>query len=123
MINWARVKELESDVGADAFGEVVELFLEEVEQVTNALRQAADGRDLASDMHFLKGSALNLGFDRLAQLCAEGERLATTAEADKVGIDEILLVYDASKREFLAQGPNDCNQIRNCDKASLSVMS
>lgn len=103
MINWARVRELESDVGADAFGEVVEMFLEEVEEVTDALRQTANSRDLASDMHFLKGSALNLGFDRLAQLCAEGERLAATAQADKVGIDQILSVYDTSKREFLAQ--------------------
>ena len=104
MINWARVDELEADIGTEAFDEVVELFLEEVEEVTNCLERGDAGRDMAADMHFLKGSALNLGFDRLARLCAEGEALAAAGQAGRVSVADILSVYQASKSEFLGRG-------------------
>ena len=71
MINWNRVAELRHEVGEDDFDEVVELFIEEVEDVLATLGQ---NDDLPKDLHFLKGSALNLGFTEMARLCTEGER-------------------------------------------------
>ena len=54
MIDWARVRELKDEVGADAFDEVVELFLEEVEEVIVRL-QGGDRSQLET------GSALSQG--------------------------------------------------------------
>ena len=42
MIDWARVSELRDEVGAEDFDEVVELFLEEVEEAIAALRDLTD---------------------------------------------------------------------------------
>ncbi|WP_442970022.1 hypothetical protein [Roseovarius sp. ZX-A-9] len=38
MIDWSRVAELRSEIGAEDFDEVVELFLEEVEAEISVLR-------------------------------------------------------------------------------------
>ncbi len=103
MINWKRVKELEGDIGADEIDGVVELFLDEVETVIGPLRAGAVGRNIEEDMHFLKGSALNLGFEVLGAMCSKGEKLAAGGQVEKVPIAEILVAFDASKTEFLAQ--------------------
>ncbi|MFP4450492.1 MAG: histidine kinase [Rhodosalinus sp.] len=67
MIDWTRVTELHREVGAEDFEEVVTLFVEEVEAALDAL----DHDDPPPEhLHFLKGSALNLGFTALAQQCA-----------------------------------------------------
>ena len=42
MIDWARVSELRDEVGAEDFDEVVELFLEEVDEAIAALRDLTD---------------------------------------------------------------------------------
>ncbi len=48
----------------DDFAEVVEMFLEEADEVAGRLRGAAP-TDVEAELHFLKGSALNLGFASL----------------------------------------------------------
>ncbi|WP_172327722.1 Hpt domain-containing protein [Mangrovicoccus sp. HB161399] len=78
MLDWTRIEELRDEVGADAFAEVVELFLEEVGGVLDRLDPGS--ATLEEDLHFLKGAALNLGFAKLAGLCREGE-LAARAKA------------------------------------------
>ena len=45
MIDWARVSELRDEVGAEDFDEVVELFLEEVDEAIAALRDLTDLSD------------------------------------------------------------------------------
>lgn len=103
MINWTRVRELEDDLGANEISEVVEMFLDEVEAVIDPLRIGVSGRDVEADMHFLKGSALNLGFDALGAMCSDGEKLAAKGRLEDVPVAAILQAYDASKMEFLAQ--------------------
>ena len=101
MIDWDRVAQLRDEVGPDDFAEVVELFLEEVEEVTGRLAAGAEAEALAEDLHFLKGSALNLGFERLGVMCQEAERLAARGEAGAVSVAPILACYEASRRSFL----------------------
>lgn len=103
MINWTRVQELKDDIGADVFDEVVDIFMDEVETVIGPLRLGARDRNIQADMHFLKGSALNLGFDALGALCSDTEKLAAAGQVEKVQIGEILVAFDASKVEFLDQ--------------------
>ncbi|MBN2741459.1 MAG: Hpt domain-containing protein [Rhodobacteraceae bacterium] len=101
MIDWERVAELRSEIGADGFAEVVELFLDEVEAVVMALGQKPG--KLEDEMHFLKGSALNLGFRDFGAQCQKGERLAASGHARDVNLDEILNCYGASKAQFMTR--------------------
>lgn len=101
MIDWDQVAQLRSEVGADEFDEVVEIFLEEVDVAIDNLRASQDKTTLQEDLHFLKGSALNLGFETFGQLCQEGERRAALDSAEAVTLDPILACYDASRRLFL----------------------
>ena len=101
MIDWDRVNQLREEVGAEDFAEVVELFLEEVEEVTQRLATSPEPERLGDDLHFLKGSALNLGFERFGTLCRDGERLAADGRAEDIDIAPILACYTASRRVFL----------------------
>lgn len=104
MIDWPRVKELRDEIGPDDFSEVVELFLEEVEEVVQKLR-GNDRSQLEQDLHFLKGCALNLGFESFSTLCLQGERLSAEGGADQVDLPEILNMFEASKQNFIAELP------------------
>ncbi len=105
MIDWSRVFELYNEVGAEDFDEVVELFLEEVEEVIERLRTAPDASQLEQDLHFLKGSALNLGFATFSDLCKKGERLSADGRADTVNVPEIIAEFERSKTGFLTELP------------------
>ncbi|WP_299349083.1 Hpt domain-containing protein [uncultured Shimia sp.] len=100
MINWERVNELREEIGAEDFAEVVELFLEEVELVIEKLRESPDYATLGEDLHFLKGSALNLGFRNFSGLCQAGETASSEEAAASVDIPEILGSYKTSKQAF-----------------------
>ncbi|CUH86524.1 TMAO reductase sytem sensor TorS [Phaeobacter sp. CECT 5382] len=105
MIDWPRVKELRDEVGPEDFDEVVDLFLEEVEEVIAKLRDG-DRAQLEQDLHFLKGSAMNLGFDDFSQLCLAGERKSAQGEAGSVDLIEIVDKFEVSKVGFLAELPS-----------------
>ncbi len=101
MIDWGRVAQLREEVGPEDFAEVVDLFLEEVEEVTGRLAASPQAEALQEDLHFLKGSALNLGFERLGLMCQEAERLASRGGSGAVSIAPILACYEASRQSFL----------------------
>jgi HPt (histidine-containing phosphotransfer) domain-containing protein len=99
MINWDRVNELRHEVGEEDFAEVVAIFLEEVDAVLSRMHPGAEPASLREDLHFLKGSALNLGFRALGALCEDlgpAARPATPAH-----LDDLRRVYALSKAEFL----------------------
>ncbi|MGR3662032.1 MAG: Hpt domain-containing protein [Paracoccaceae bacterium] len=100
MIDWERVNELRQEVGQEDFLEVVDIFLEEVEEVASRLRNTPDPATYEHDLHFLKGGAMNLGFQALTQICQSGEKLAANNDAASVDISALLSVYDQSMREF-----------------------
>jgi HPt (histidine-containing phosphotransfer) domain-containing protein len=102
MINWERVRELQSDMGAEDFREVVALFLEEVEDVLMGLDAGPAAGAMEAPMHFLRGSALNLGFSDLAALCTEGEKLAAQGRGGQIDLAAIHAAYQAAKAAFLA---------------------
>lgn len=101
MIDWPRVKELREEVGPEDFGEVVDLFLEEVEEVIGKLR-SEDRSQLEQDLHFLKGGAMNLGFSEFSDLCMNGERESAQGNAASVDLAAIVTRFEASKTTFLA---------------------
>lgn len=101
MIDWTRIKSLRDEVGAEDFDEVVEIFIEEVAETIERLRTSAQIGSLGEDLHALKGSALNLGFEAFSKLCQTGETLASEGRAEEIALEPILKSYDASKAAFL----------------------
>lgn len=99
MIDWMRVDELRAEVGDDGFYEVVDLFLEETDEVIARLLEVDDAA-LGRDMHFLKGSALNLGLQELAKMCQDGERLCGAGQAAQVNRVALITAYHNAKATF-----------------------
>ena len=102
MIDWDRVANLRAEIGAEDFAEVAEMFLDEADEVVARLRAGGPGPELEAELHFLKGSALNLGFDDLATLCNDGEKRA--AGGGTVDVARVIQCYAASRSAFAA-GP------------------
>lgn len=100
MISAARVAELRDEVGEDDFAEIVALFLSEAEAMLDALRAAAGEGEAAALLHALKGCALNLGFDALAELCREGG----DAGPWEVRAARLAHVFARSREELAALG-------------------
>jgi len=107
MIDWDRTAELRSEIGAEDYSEVVAMFLDEMEEEMVSLRNAPAVEQLEGKLHFLKGSALNLGFGAFAALCQVGETAAATGNFDQINLDDLAKVYDESKAEFLARMPEE----------------
>lgn len=101
MIDWDRVGELKEEVGADAFGEVVEIFLDEMDEAIAALPDQNGADALSEALHFLKGSALNIGFSGLAALCVAGEETCRAGQADTVNTHDIADGYADARKVFL----------------------
>ncbi|NRA98300.1 MAG: Hpt domain-containing protein [Rhodobacteraceae bacterium] len=95
MILWSRVQELRDEVGDEDFAEVVELFLEEVEAALDRLATAPE--NVREELHFLKGSALNLGFRGLALACLTAEQ----SEDGAMDLSDLPSIYRNSKTKFL----------------------
>ena len=101
MIDWERVQELRSEIGPDSFMEVVEMFLEEADGVVGRLAHGVPETELEAELHFLKGSALNLGLDQLADLCQAGERATARGDAGSVDTVAVIQAYSASRSALL----------------------
>ena len=111
MIDWEQIKQLEEDVGAEDLAEVIVIFLEEVDEAVDKLRnqEALPPDELGPAMHFLKGSAYNLGFKGFGDYCSDGERLANDGKDEEVDLAKVVSLYDLSKTEFMAEAPNHCS--------------
>jgi len=103
MIDWERITELRDEVGAEDFEEVVELFLEEVDATIDPLRNTDSLTDAEAVTHFLKGSAMNLGFAHFSELCCAAEASAAAGRAGDIDFPALVAAYDASKTVFLAE--------------------
>lgn len=100
MIDWARVMELRDEVGRAEFQPVLELFMDEVEEIVMRLSKA-DPAKLERDLHFLKGSAWNLGFVEFGTLCQSTEVLSRRGQTGAVSPAEIVSCYSRSKQLFM----------------------
>ncbi|HEY0214640.1 MAG TPA: Hpt domain-containing protein [Paenirhodobacter sp.] len=97
LIDWKMVEDLHAEIGTDDFAEVVMLFLSEVEEV---LYGTAPDQMRNEELHFLKGSALNLGFVALVTCCRTGERVANGGRAP-ICLEQLQDTFARSKEEFL----------------------
>lgn len=106
MIDWSRIDELVDEIGAEDFGEIVDLFLDEVEGAIATFESGGvEPGGVEEQMHFLKGAALNLGFESLAQLCLKGEKSAAAGNPDTVSVAQVRSTFEESRTQFLAKLP------------------
>ena len=103
MIDWDRVAELRDEVGAEDFREVVDLFLEEADEAIERMKAMSDSSSLEQDLHFLKGSSLNLGFAAFSALCRDGEKAAREGRSEVINMAEIFDSYAQSRSEFVSR--------------------
>ena len=96
MLDWSRVDALKAELGEEDFDEIVALFLEEGEEKLSDLTSSgANNHD--ADLHFLKGSAANLGFEQFRATCEQMEH-----QPDQFAAGQLQSVYQQSKSAFLA---------------------
>ena len=81
MIDWERVADLRDEIGADDFAEVVDMFLRKRTRRSRGCARAGPDPTLEAELHFLKGSALNLGFRELAGIVPATARSGAAAGA------------------------------------------
>ncbi len=97
MISMERIDELRSEVGEEDFAEIVELFLGEADALIDTLEGLPGPEDADPLLHSLKGSALNLGFVQLADLCREGQTVGVSGADWAERLARIRRVYEGSK--------------------------
>lgn len=100
MIDWDRVTQLQDEVGEDDFQEVVDIFLDEMNEELETLVPGMTAKELEAKLHSLKGAALNLGFSQFAELCRVGEETARGGQTDSIDTAAITSCYRASMEEF-----------------------
>lgn len=92
MLDLDQLETLRAEIGDDGFAEVAALLVSEIADGIETLGTLATGADLSAQFHYLKGSALNLGFRDFAALCAQGEQglRVDQAELRQVFDDSVL---------------------------------
>ncbi len=101
MIDWKRVNDLREELGEADFVTVIELFLDEVESIVMRIGHG-DADQLENDLHFLKGSAANLGFTAFGRLCQQGEVACRNGHSEGFDLAGLLDCYAATKKDFVA---------------------
>jgi len=99
MIDWIRVRVLRDEIGPDDFDEVIAMFMDEADEVVGRL---SAGGGLAGDLHFLKGSALNIGFRDLAALCEDAEAGLAQGIGHPVSPGQVAALYLKSRAAFVS---------------------
>lgn len=95
MIDRSRIAELRDEVGQDDLLEVVALFCEEVEETLLRLSQPPV-RVTAHDLHFLKGSALNIGMTEVSEKCSTFEKALRADPDARLDLEELTAAFHES---------------------------
>ena len=103
MIDWKRVDELREEIGDADFVEVAGMFIDEADQTIRTLTGDLPADQVEGQLHFLKGSALNLGLSDLAAICQDGERRAAAGQGADVDLAQIAAVYHASRAALMGR--------------------
>lgn len=99
-VDWTRIRELREEVGEDDYVEILELFFDEVEETVARLAHPGSMAEREADLHFLKGSALNLGFSGLGALCQQAEVGAASGTLSDDDLQAVLGAYREVRAAF-----------------------
>lgn len=99
-MDWKRIDQLREEVGEESLAEVLLMFLEETDEVVRKLDGSINAQTIESDMHFLKGAAMNIGFDSVAALCQTAETTAANGRTSTIAVQPILDNYAKERAEL-----------------------
>tara|TARA_R110000787_G_scaffold40444_2_gene100521 strand:- start:9563 stop:9934 length:372 start_codon:yes stop_codon:yes gene_type:complete len=102
MIDWAYVNGLRAGIGKDSFNEIVQVFFDETEDTLKRLEDAHRPIDITEELHFLQGSALNMGFVGFSAECRKSHDMSTDNADDMRHTAGLLATYGKSKTLFLS---------------------
>ena len=102
MIDWEQVATLQTAVGRDDFSTIMCVFFKEVEEANAQLTMDVTTDQFRDILHFVKGSALSVGFVELSEQCAQAEGDFTGSHQITSIWKEILTSYEKSKEHFLS---------------------
>ena len=105
MIDWDRIGELRAEIGDDDFAEVLDLFFEDVDDAVARLRSATGQGPLAEALHFLKGSAENIGLSEVSALCRQEEAKLANSGDPSPDIEAIVVALAAARDGLGDHGP------------------
>ncbi len=105
MIDWNRINELRAEIGEDDFAEVLNLFFEDIDEAVASLRSATGHVPLAEALHFLKGSAENIGLSEVSALCRQEEAKLANAGNLSPDIEAIVVALAAARDGLGDHGP------------------
>jgi HPt (histidine-containing phosphotransfer) domain-containing protein len=83
MIDHDRLTALRADIGDDDFADVVLMFMAEIGERLDTLRDLAGGAS-EDDFHFLRGCAANLGFSGMVDSCLAAEDACRAGRAPDI---------------------------------------
>lgn len=94
MIDWTRLRALQTAIGEDAFADIMAQFLAEADHILTRLAAGDTLSDLRQDIEFLHGAARSLGFHAFAQSCGDGPKTCP---------EQLGQVYQQSRHEFMSR--------------------
>ena len=103
MIDWERIEDLRREVGQKDFADVVGLFFEEIDCSLPEVFEHTEPDEIRDLLHFIRGSAFNLGFFELARLCEpDFFTLETGLSAEKIRsyFERLQRSYERAKAVF-----------------------
>ncbi|MBD3679756.1 MAG: Hpt domain-containing protein [Rhodobacteraceae bacterium] len=101
MIDWKRIDELRSQVGPDDLPGLLAEFMTEMEQGLAELSLDEPAPKIAANLHFLRGSALNIGLRQLAALCQNYEDAANRGNPPTGAPERLRASYRTAKSALL----------------------
>lgn len=116
-VDWKRIEDLRGEFGAGGLEEILEIFLEDTADMIAELQCAPVG-ELSDRIHGIKGSAQNMGFGELANLCRDAEW--ALKRGDTVDVARFGDCYGRACAMLLEAFPN---QMSNSASVVSSVIS
>lgn len=82
MIDRDRIEELRTEMGHSGVTEMIALFESETAEALSRLAASPSKTEAAEELHFIRGMALNVGANKLAELCRDGEFRLAQGDSD-----------------------------------------
>lgn len=100
MLDWNRVDNLRYEIGEEDFLAILSVFLEETDAMMATIDARMPAIEMARVLHFLKGSAVNIGLASFAQACQQAER-DIVAGVTTASLDGLKRIYRETRAELL----------------------
>ncbi|MBQ0716132.1 MAG: Hpt domain-containing protein [Sulfitobacter litoralis] len=100
LIDWEQITLLNDAVGPNAFEEIIVVFFLEVEEAKYKLRDSRPTKTTRDTLHFVKGSALSLGFIAFSEYCLRAEKELALGNPMQPVLEDLFMIYEESKLQF-----------------------